>query len=124
MVIKLRLSPRARKDIKKIYTWYKQEANEKVAANITDDIKAAIKSLATHPNLGYIEPDLESFPQSFRTYVLVPNHKIIYWLDDDFVKIATVFDCRQKPKELVYIINTKTDWICDPPAEYNEKPTL
>lgn len=91
----------------------------KVADRIMDKLSHSLNLICTHPNLGHIEPQLVDFPQCFRTLVNVPNYKIIYWLDEDMIKIATVFDCRQRPEELYLIINTRTDWVCEPPVEYN-----
>ncbi len=118
--MKLRISPRAKRNLREIYTWYKKQVNDKVAKNITDDITNAINLFRSHPNLGHIEPELNSFPQSFRSYVLAPNYKIIYWTENDLVKIATIFDCRQRPETLTYIINTQTDWLCEPRVEYEK----
>lgn len=116
--MELRLSPRAKKDLRKIYMWYKEQANEKVAKAINNSIKSSIKLLSTHPNLGHIEPDLETFPQSFRTCIDVPNYKIVYWMEDDTVKIATIFDCRQRPEYLVHIFSTQNDWLCEDRVGY------
>jgi plasmid stabilization system protein ParE len=120
MAMKLRLSPRAQKDLKKIFVWYAEKAGLKVADQITNSINNLIKVIPSHPNLGYIEPSLKSFPQSFRTCIDVPNYKIIYWVEEDIVKVATVFDCRQRPEYLVQIFSTQSDWLCEPEAEYKK----
>ena len=120
MVMPMKLSPLAKKDLRRIYIWYKEQADKRVAKNIIDDINNSIKLLSTHPNLGYIEPLLESFPQSFRTCVDAPNYKIIYWIEDNIVKVATVFDCRQRPEHLVHIFSSGSDWVCEPQVEYKK----
>lgn len=120
--MELRLSPRAKKDLRNIYRFYKEEAGNEIAKRIYADLRQSIKLLTSQPHLGHIEPDLEIFPQCFRTYVYIPNYKIVYWVEDDIVKVATVFDCRRRPENLYYIINTKTDWVCEPQTEYKRIP--
>ncbi|NDV81640.1 type II toxin-antitoxin system RelE/ParE family toxin [Bacteroides sp. 51] len=116
----LRWSPRAEMDLTRIHTWYAQQAGLKTADRILYDIWSSAELLRTHPNLGYLEPLLESFPQSFRTCIDAPNYKIIYWVEDDIVKVATVFDCRQRPEHLVHIFSTGSDWVCEPQVEYKK----
>lgn len=62
--------------------------------------------MTCYPGLGYVEPTLTDFPQCFRTFVQHPNMKIVYWIEDGFVKIAMFFDTCQEPKKLRYTINT------------------
>ena len=108
----------AKKDLSAIATYYNEKGGKKVADKIFNSLSGTVKALKTQPNLGYIEPDLGEFPQCFRCLVNVPNYKIIYWIENETVKIATIFDCRQQPQQLYYLINNRTDWVCEPPAEY------
>lgn len=117
-MVMLKWSSRAKKDLRIIYKWYTKQAGEKIANRIVGDIRSAACLLTTHPHLGYFEPMLEEFPQNFRTLVDVPNYKIVYWVENDIVKVATVFDCRQRPGKIYQIINGRTDWVCEPQIEY------
>lgn len=118
-----RYSLRARKDMEQIYYYHSQKAGDKIARSIAKRLHNNVALLLNHPNLGYIEPQLEDFPQCFRTLTDVPNYKIIYWVEEDIVKIATIFDCRQRPEMVRYIIQTRTDWVCEPaPPPYGVKP--
>ncbi len=101
--MKYRLSPLAKRDLRAIKDYYKNVDNPEAG-------------------VGHIEPLLEEFPQNFRCLVDVPNYKIIYWIDGDIIKIATVFDCRQRPQIMYHLINNRTDWVCEPPVEYNPMP--
>jgi plasmid stabilization system protein ParE len=118
----LRLSPRAKRDLTRIHKWYIGQAGLKIADGIVKNIRHSIILLLSHPNLGYIEPALKSFPQSFRACIDTPNYKIIYWVEDDIVKIATVFDCRQRPERLIQIFNIQKDWLCEQEVEYKRAP--
>jgi len=117
-MLKYKYSAMAKKDLRVIATYYYDKGGMKVADKILNSLSETVNALTTQPNLGYIEPDLEEFPQCFRCLVNVPNYKIIYWVEDETVKIATIFDCRQRPQQLYYLINKRTDWVCEPPVEY------
>lgn len=109
-----RLSPQAEDDIDAIEKYYKNIGNPIAGDNIIDSIECCIKALTSHPYLGHLETMLEEFPQCFRTLVNVPNYKIIYWMEEDIVKIATVFDCRQHPMKMYRIISEGETWLCEP----------
>jgi Plasmid stabilization system protein len=111
-------SPRAQKDLNNIFDYYSEVNSVKVAMRIVNSIQSSIKQLIDFPNLGRIEPLLEEFPQGFRCLVNVPNYKIIYWIDDCVVKIATIFDCRQQPQYLYKIIESRSNWMCEPEVKY------
>jgi hypothetical protein len=33
-------------------------------------------------------------------FIVVRNYKIIYWIEDNYIKIASVFDTRQNPNKI------------------------
>lgn len=82
---------------------------------IIDDIQEIFATLRDFPGLGKIEPLLAGYPQCFRSFVQHPNLKIIYWVEDGTVKIALLFHTRQAPEQLRYTIESRTDWVCEPP---------
>lgn len=66
-------------------------------------IKQLVEStihLKTNPKSGQKEELLKSRVIEYR-YVVVGNHKIIYWIESKTIKIATVFDCRQNLTKLL-----------------------
>lgn len=121
MVRKLKWSPRAKNDMVRIATFYKSVASPTIALKIIKNLHNNIKLLCRFPFLGHIEPWLEDYPQCFRSLVDVPNYKIVYWVEEEYVKIATIFDCRQAPERLYKIIEQHKDWICEEEEEYKTK---
>ncbi|NDV59748.1 type II toxin-antitoxin system RelE/ParE family toxin [Bacteroides sp. 519] len=115
-----RLSPQAENDLMAIEIYYTGVGNKQAGNRIVDSIISCIHTLIHHPYLGHPEPMLQEFPQSFRTMVNVPNYKIVYWVEEDIVKIATIFDCRQFPMKLHNLINKGNMWICEPQVEYKK----
>ena len=50
--------------------------------------------------MGPIEELLRHRKNEYR-YIVDGNYKIIYWIDEHFIKIASVFDSRQNPEKLM-----------------------
>jgi toxin ParE1/3/4 len=86
-----------------IFQYYKDVASETIAKRIVVEIVDATIQLENFPETGQIEELLLKRKNEYR-YIVQGNYKIIYWIDDRFVKIATVFDCRQNPKKLKKVV--------------------
>jgi len=70
-----------------------------IARKIVKQIVNKTIQLEKTPRIGQKEPLLESRKIEYR-YLVIDNYKVIYWIDNNFVKIATVFDTRQNPTKL------------------------
>lgn len=101
-------------------SFYKTLYGLPVAQKVYASIKKNIESLTYYPGIGYIEPTLEDYPQCFRTFVQHPNLKIVYWVEDGYVKIAMFFDTRQKPEKLRYTIEHNKNWVCEDFEPYGQ----
>ena len=82
-----------------IFDFYNTEANLNVAQKIVNSIIDKTIILEKQPTVGQHEELLKKRKNQYR-YLIEENYKIIYWIENDFVKIATVFDCRQNPTKL------------------------
>lgn len=91
--------PQAKKQLKEIYTFYKPMSNGKVVRKRIDPIIEAANSLVHQPFMGKIEIVDPQNSQIFRSFV-VGDYKIIYYIREDIIKIAAIFDCRQDPSNL------------------------
>lgn len=100
MVNKLVWTTIAKKQLKAIKLYYKENASEKVAMRIIKDIQCAAERLIHQPQLGIIEPSLINEPEQFRS-IYESHYKIVYWIDKNTVRIVTVFDTRQSPEKLM-----------------------
>ena len=83
-----------------IFDFYSLQANKIVAKKIIKQLVESTIHLKTNPKIGQKEELLKSRKIEYR-YILQGNHKIIYWIDNKTVTIATVFDCRQNPTKLL-----------------------
>ncbi len=98
MELKIYWTDFSKRELKKIFTYYKENANLKVARNLILGIEKETNILRIHPNIGQVEELLIGRKQKFH-YLLFKNYKIIYWINKDKkrIEISDVFDTRQNP---------------------------
>ena len=66
---------------------------------LNDKTTQAEQSLKTFPKIGKIEP-LLSNGLEYRSLVIRPCHKIIYFVQDDAIQVAAFWDTRREPQQL------------------------
>lgn len=86
-------------DIHQIYDYYIIIAGDKVANKITNSIVDKVILLEKNPRIGQLEDLLKHKKEEIR-YLVNGNYKIVYFIEENQVIIASVFDCRQDPLKL------------------------
>lgn len=99
MVAKIIWSDFALRQLKKIHNYYKKETSEETAQRLTKLIVQTTIQLETNPQIGTKEPLLEDYEFEYR-FLVKKSYKIIYRLDENIVRIISVFDTRQNPKAI------------------------
>src|SRR5699024_2819674 len=91
----------ATRSLKRIFDYYVENANRKVAHRIRTQILKSTRYLKKFPETGQIEPNLEKLDQKHR-YLISGNYKVIYRIEMDKqeVIISDVFDTRQNPAKM------------------------
>ena len=84
---------RASNELDAIYQFYSEFANEQVAKRRIGIIIHSVDLLQDMPYLGKQDEDFTHI-RSYR-YVVVLTYKIYYFVEDDGIYIASVWDCRQ-----------------------------
>jgi len=82
--------------LEQIFDYYKYKANIKVAKKIAFQIVDRTILLETNPLIGPKEPLLENRKNEYR-YLVEGNYKIIYFIEENYIKISSIFDSRQNP---------------------------
>ena len=82
--------------LEQIFDYYKFKASIKVAKKIAQQIVDRTILLETNPLIGPKEPLLENRKKEYR-YLVEGNYKIIYFIEENYIKISSIFDCRQNP---------------------------
>ena len=99
MVAKIIWSDFALRQLKEIHKYYEIEASEKTAQRLTKSIVQTTIQLESNPLIGTREPLLENTEYEYR-FLVKKNYKIIYRLDNKFVRVVSVFDTRQNPEKI------------------------
>ena len=86
----------ARYQLEDIFDYYKNKANIRIARKLVKRIIERTIQLEQNPNSGAKEPLLSNRKFEYR-YLVEGNYKIVYWKEDNYLKIAAVFDSRQNP---------------------------
>ena len=74
--------------------------SEQAATNLYNHFLDEIERLKDFPQMAAIEALLENESQTFRSLVVQPNYKVIYFIENEIVYIAAIWDCRQNPRAL------------------------
>lgn len=93
MVYELHWLRRASNELDAIYQFYKEIASEQVAKRRIGKIIHSADLLQTMPYLGRKDEDFTHI-RSYR-YLVVLTYKVYYFVEDDGVYIASIWDCRQ-----------------------------
>lgn len=99
MEIRIEWSELSERQLKDIFDYYAFVASPGIAKKIVNRILERVSVLETNPLVGPKEELLVEYPEDFR-YLVESNFKIIYWKKEDFITIASVFDCRQNPEKI------------------------
>ncbi|MBI9068310.1 MAG: type II toxin-antitoxin system RelE/ParE family toxin [Salinivirgaceae bacterium] len=89
----------ARYQLEDIFNYYKLKASIRTAKKIVEKIIDKTLTLEKNQNIGQKEELLFERKNEYR-YLVEGNYKIIYWIDGNYAKIASVFDCRQNPVKI------------------------
>ena len=77
----------------------KYKASVRVAKKLVKLLVKSTLKLQKSPQIGRKEDLLSDRKFEYR-FLVVGNYKIIYWFEDNYIKIAAVFDCRQNPEKI------------------------
>ncbi|MDL2256161.1 type II toxin-antitoxin system RelE/ParE family toxin [Parabacteroides sp. OttesenSCG-928-G06] len=86
--------------LEEIALYYKHERSTKAARKVISQIKEATNTLKDFPRIAAIESLLSDHPETFRSLIISDIYKVVYYIDEEIVRIVTIFDCRQNPERL------------------------
>lgn len=89
----------ALEDLWSIRLYYEKNASITVARKRVEDIMKRVSLLSLNPNLGKLDEVLHRETEKYR-FLVCGDYKVYYYIKDDVVKIALLWDCRQNPKSL------------------------
>jgi plasmid stabilization system protein ParE len=74
--------------------FYVRNGSKTYSIKLNTKIRKAVRLLSNHPNLG-----LQSDVENVRT-LIEGDYAIFYQVDDETIRITTIWDCRQNPDNL------------------------
>jgi len=99
MEVKVLWSDTSLTQLQDIFDYYNLRTNDTVATKIIKELVERSFILETNPLIGVKEPLLVKRQFEYR-FIVVDNYKIIYRFNNNIVRIASVFDCRQNPQKM------------------------
>ena len=99
MEIKVLWTQTALNNLEDIFEYHKFKASVVVARNLVKKLVKTTILLQNSPEMGRKEDFLRHRKFDYR-FIVEGNYKIIYWIEDNYIKIATVFDTRQHPDKI------------------------
>jgi plasmid stabilization system protein ParE len=101
MELKIYWTDFSKRELHKIFDYYKERASVRIARKLMLEITQAVLKLQKQPNIGQREELLIDRKQEFR-YLVHKNYKVFYWFnEEDRIEITDIFDTRQNPVKIV-----------------------
>jgi toxin ParE1/3/4 len=97
------LHPEAYKDLDELWEYIAAD-DIAVADRILDEIRAAIQTLVSFPQLGHVRPDLASSPIRFH---IVRDYLLVYAFDEKPLLVLAVLHGRRNPRILAAILRDR-----------------
>ena len=94
-------SQKAKESLKRIIGYIFLSFGEKTTEKFKDKVFQTEKTLAINPNIGPKEPLLNNYPKAYRSIVVNNLNKIVYYIENDTLHIAAIWDTRREPKTLI-----------------------
>lgn len=96
--LKIQWLDTAKADLRLIRTYYMDNAGKKVMHNRIKKIMDSVELLSNNPLLGKEDKELNRSKQ-YR-FLVCGDYKVYYYIRNNIIKIALIWDCRQNPLRL------------------------
>ena len=77
---------------------------ERSAMKFSNQVDDKIKMLLKFPESGHLEPLLSFRKLPYRSKLINKRYKMIYYIDDETLWVAAIWDMRMHPKKLIKMI--------------------
>ena len=97
-MMKVIVQKAAARQISRVYTYGEQHFGKQVAEKTHARIMETLRLLAANPRLGIAEPLLAGRKREYRSIVVHKLFKLVYYVKDETVYIAALWDTRREPR--------------------------
>ena len=95
----------AEKSLRRTEEYILQEYGEKSRGRFMQEVEDVAYLLEKMPELGHFEPLLSRYKQGYRSIVINHLNKLIYYIRDNKILIAALWDTRREPRTLTNELN-------------------
>ena len=99
MEIKVFWTDTALNNLEDIFEYHKFKASVDIARRLVKRIVESTIRIQNSPKIGKVEELLRDRKFEYR-FIVIGNYKIIYWIEDNLIKIAAIFDTRQNLEKI------------------------
>ena len=91
---------KAIKHISSTFDYYLKYFGKQATANLAANIDENVKRLLRFPEIGHPEPLLRNKSILYRSLIIDKNHKLVYYIKGNTIRIAAFWDMRMHPDRL------------------------
>ena len=91
-------SRKAASSFNQIETYILSKFGEKTQQEFREEVESIVNTLAIMPEIGKIDPLFAHRKQLYRSIIVRKLNKIVYYVKDDTLRIAAIWDTRREPK--------------------------
>ncbi|MBC8600500.1 type II toxin-antitoxin system RelE/ParE family toxin [Parabacteroides acidifaciens] len=91
----------ARQQVKSAMDYCKATFGTRILIRFSGQLKADIVRLGKNPFMGLVEPLLEGRNKVYRSLVIHKLYKLVYYVDEETIYIADLWDVRRDPDRLI-----------------------
>lgn len=92
---------KAGNDLSKLFDYYLLNASPQTAVRMHNEVVKEAEKLLVFPNLGKVDPQFSNMKYTVRSLVILSGlYRILYFIDQDELVIARIWNCRQNPNRL------------------------
>ena len=94
---------KARRDLYRVYVYGVNEFGIRTAEKMMQQIDYCVLLLSLNPKLGKVEPILVGHRYEYRSLVVHPHFKLVYYINEikDRIVITNFWDTRREPQTLI-----------------------
>lgn len=101
--MEIRSSKLFKRQVADLVCYLKVTFGKRIAFRVKNEIEEKVFLLKLFPNMGTAESLLEEEPLVYR-YLVIKHNKILYTVEENYVFIHLLWDCRRDPIHLMDLI--------------------
>ena len=101
--MEIRSSKLFKRQVADLVCYLKVTFGKRIGFRVKNEIEEKVFLLKLFPNMGTVESLLEEEPLVYR-YLVIKHNKILYTVEENYVFIHLLWDCRRDPIHLMDLI--------------------